>query len=218
VSEITLYLGNKNYSSWSMRAWLVARLSGVEFREELFNLADPATRDEIARHSPTRRVPAMRHGEVAVHDSLAISEYLAELRPDAGLWPLAPAARAAARAVVAEMHSGFPALRDRLPLNVRARTARPAIDGGLEAEIDRVGAVWRESRERFGDRFLFGDRMTIADAFYAPVVSRFRTYGIRPGDAEQAYADAVWTSPAVSEWRVAAEAEPWSNPTYDALL
>jgi len=208
MAEFTIYIGNKNYSSWSLRAWLMVKLAGIPFKEVLIPLYEPQSRSEILRHSPSGKVPSLVHGHVTVWESLAIGEYLAELFPAARLWPEAQEARAAARAVSNEMHAGFLPLRRHFPMNMRSTFDR-AIIPEIQGDIDRITALWRDCRKRFGagDDFLFG-HCTIADAMYAPVVSRFRTFKV-PLDAEaEAYAVAVTAWPAYQEWLAAARNEP----------
>ena len=215
MADLALVIGNKKYSSWSMRPWLVLKQLGVPFDEILIPLYQGDTRQQILTHSPSGRVPALRHGDLVVWDSLAICEYLAELYPGAGLWPHDSGARAVARSVSAEMHSGFAALRNHYPMNIlveRRKESTPEVD----ADIARVRALWRTTRERFGEggRFLFG-AFTIADAMFAPVVGRFQTYGVTLEGEEVAYAQAIWDHPAVRAWLDGAKAETSTNPAYD---
>lgn len=209
MAEMTIYLGNKNYSSWSLRPWLALKRTGAAFDEVVIPLDEPATRANILRHSPTGKVPALKHGDVTIWDSLAICEYLAETFPAAQLWPADKTARAVARAASAEMHSGFAALRSHLPMNVRSSFPNRGITPEVQADTNRITALWRECRKRFGGggEFLFG-AFTIADAMFAPVVSRFRTYRVEVDEATQAYLDAVWGLPAFQEWATAARNEP----------
>ena len=209
MADITIYLGNKNYSSWSLRPWLALKQTGAAFDEEVIPLSEAATRSTVLRFSPSGRVPALKHNELTVWDSLAICEYLAETFPAAKLWPDDKAARAVAWAVSAEMHSGFAALRDHLPMNMRSSFPNRGVTPEVQANINRITAIWRDCRKRFGAAgpFLFGG-FTIADAMYAPVVSRFRTYKIELEAEAQAYADAVWALPALQEWLTAAKNEP----------
>ena len=209
MADITIYLGNKNYSSWSLRPWLALKQTGAAFDEEVIPLSEAATRSTVLRFSPSGRVPALKHNELTVWDSLAICEYLAETFPAAKLWPDDNAARAVARAVSGEMHSGFAALRDHLPMNMRSSFPNRGVTPEVQADINRITAIWRDCRKRFGagGAFLFG-AFTIADAMYAPVVSRFRTYKIELEAEAQAYADAVWALPALQEWLTAAKNEP----------
>ncbi len=209
MADLNLVIGNKNYSSWSLRPWLALRHAGLEFDEILIPLDETGTRSEIMKHSGSGRLPALKDGDLTVWDSLAICEYAAELRPEAGLWPDARDARAVARSIACEMHSGFAALRQHMPMNIRSKFPDEGRKPGVKEDIDRIAALWRQCRSRYGadGPFLFG-RFTIADAMYAPVVTRFRTYGVALGEVEQAYADAVWGLDAMKEWAKAASDEP----------
>lgn len=213
MSELTLVVGSKNYSSWSLRPYLALAHTGQPFREVVIALDAPDTAAHIAKHSPSGRVPVLRHGELTLWDSLAICEYLAETFPEARLWPQDKAARAVARSVTAEMHSGFAALRQNLPMNIRARKPGQGLDApGVKADIQRIQALWSECRQRFGQGgpFLFG-AFSIADAFYAPVVTRFVTYGVELDAVGAAYRDAVLGLPAMKQWMEDAAAEPPVN-------
>ncbi|MFQ6022496.1 MAG: glutathione S-transferase family protein [Acidiferrobacterales bacterium] len=205
-----IYLGNKNYSSWSLRAWLVLKHSGATFDESVIPLDQASTKERIRTHSPSGRVPVLRHGDYTIWESLAIAEYLAELFPSANLWPKQLTARAVARAVSAEIHAGFAALRAHLPMDTRARYPMKQSSAQVDADIRRIVAIWIDCRERFGNGgdFLFGP-FTIADAMYAPVVSRFVTYSVDLDPVAAAYREAVWQWPAMQEWVAAAQAEPW---------
>ncbi len=218
MADYTLVLGNRNYSSWSMRGWLAVHQAGLDAEEVVIPLDTPATAAEIARYSPSGLVPALVGDGEVVWDSLAIAETAAERAPSAGLWPAEPAARALARAVVAEMHSGYRALRAELPMNIRADKPGRTWSDAAAADIARVQELWRDCRARFGDAgaFLFG-AWTLADAFYAPVVTRFHTYGVTVDEAAADYMAAVRSWPAVVAWSEAAAAEPWSVAKYDAL-
>lgn len=221
MSDFRLVLGNKNYSSWSVRAWLAARQTGAPFDEIIIPLDQPATVSEIAGHSPSGKVPVLKTNGLVVWDSLAIAEYLAERYPSAGLWPAAEEARATARAVVAEMHAGFQALRAQHPMNVRAAKPGGIRTAEVEADVRRITTLWSDCRRRFGEAaddggpFLFG-AWSLADAFYAPVVSRFTTYRIGVDAFCQAYMEAVLETPMVAEWFAAANAEPWTVPKFEA--
>ena len=212
----TLIIGNRNYSSWSLRAWLALDATGQEFDEVVIPLGQSDTTEEILRWSPTGRVPALHDGEIRLWDSLAICEHLAETCPEASLWPNDARERAAARSVVAEMHSGFVALRKHMPMNLRATYPVADHQGGVEDDITRIESIWKDCRTRFGGEgdLLFGG-FTIADAFYAPIVSRFSTYGISPGGIAGEYMDAVWDLPAMQDWAEKARAEKWSVERYD---
>jgi glutathione S-transferase len=210
MSELTLVVGSKNYSSWSLRPYLALAHTGQPFQEVVVALDAPDTAAHIARYSPSGRVPVLRHGELTLWDSLAICEYLAESFPEARLWPEDRAARAVARSVTAEMHSGFAALRQSLPMNIRARRPGQGQDvPGVRADVQRIQALWSECRQRFGQGgpFLFG-AFSIADAFYAPVVTRFVTYGVELDAVGAAYRDAVLGLPAMRRWTEEAAAEP----------
>src|SRR5215472_1242133 len=209
MAEFTIYIGNKNYSSWSLRGWLMLKHTGAALDEVVIPLSEPSTRATILRHSPSGKVPALQHGDHLVWDSLAIGEYLAELHPPARLWPEEMKARSVARAVSAEMHAGFAPLRMHLPMNMRSSFPDRGVTPESQADINRITALWRECRSRFGagGDFLFG-HFTNADAMYAPVVSRFRTYKIALEEEAQRYADAIWALAAVQEWFAAARNEP----------
>jgi glutathione S-transferase len=211
MADFTLYIGNKNYSSWSLRGWLMAKAAGITFEEVLIRLRQPNTKAEVLRHSPSGRVPALVHGEISIWESLAIGEYLAELFPDAQLWPESRAARAVARSVSTEMHAGFSALRTHFPMNMRSSFPNRASTPEVQADVDRITSIWHDCRTRFGKDgpFLFGGTFGNADAMYAPVVSRFRTYKVELDAGAQAYCDAVWSWPPMQEWATAAKNEPW---------
>ncbi|MDF2766544.1 MAG: glutathione S-transferase [Rhodospirillales bacterium] len=213
MAEFTLIIGNKNYSSWSLRGWLAARLAGIDFDEQLVRLSEPGSRDALLAHSPAGKVPVLEHGGRVVWDSLAIVEYLAERRPAAGLWPDPADARALARSIAAEMHSGFGALRRHMPMNLRKSLPGKGRGPGVEADILRIGAIWRDCRQRFGKRgpFLFGSA-SAADAMYAPVATRFRTYGVELDPVAADYVATVFAWPAFREWQTAALEEPWIIP------
>lgn len=204
-APMTLVIGTKRFSSWSLRPWLAAKMAGVEFDEVLIALRQPDTKAEILKHSPSGKVPCLIHGGLAVWDSLAICEYLAELHPT--LWPEGREARAVARAVSAEMHSGFPNLRNVCSMDIGALTPLAEVPPEVQAEVDRIQALWADCRARFGAKaggpFLFG-RFSIADAMYAPVVSRFTTFAIKMDAGSQTYCDAIWSLPAMQEWKQAA--------------
>ena len=214
MSEFTLILGNKAYSSWSLRGWLLLKRSGAAFDEVVVPLFQTGYKAEIRAHSPSGRVPALVAGELTVWDSLAIAEYLHERYPDAGLWPEDPGSRAVARAVTAEMHAGFGALRERLPMDLKrvpeTLSMSDSTDEGLRADIDRIAEIWTDCRARVsgGGPFLFG-AFGAADAFYAPVATRFRTYGVALEGAAAAYRDALLTWHDLIAWTEAAQVEPW---------
>ena len=204
MSDLALLIGNKNYSSWSLRPWLALRQSGIEFEEVRVVLGSPDFADRVRPWSPAGKVPVLRHANVYVWDSLAICEYLADSFDDRHLWPRDAPRRAFARAASAEMHSSFAALRSQMPMNVRARGRKVPRTPELEKDIARVLEIWRECRARVTGRgpFLFGE-FTIADAMYAPVAFRFQTYGVASD-----YAESLVRLPAMQEWAAAAAAEP----------
>ena len=209
MSDLTLVIGNKNYSSWSLRPWMLLRHLAVEFREMLIRLDTPTSKDEIEKYGPSGRVPVLLHGDLRVWDSIAICEYVAELTGRG--WPPAPAARAVARSVCAEMHSGFANLRMVWPMNARARNRRTVITPGLEADVDRVDEIWNDCRQRFGAAgpWLFGE-YSIADAMYAPVVLRFNTYGARVSETARWYMAAALEDATLQSWLAASKTEPWT--------
>lgn len=209
-----IIIGNKNYSSWSLRAWLVLEASGLSYTEVLIDLDALDTATKIAEYSSAGRVPVLIDGDVTIWDSLAIAEYLAEKAPAAGLWPADPAARAVARAITAEMHAGFQGLRGHYPMNIRRKPGDRSPSASAATDIARVREIWRTTRARFGGAgdFLFGP-FTIADAFYAPVVSRFETYRVPVGEMESAYMDAILAYPPMKAWADAGRAETWIVPS-----
>ncbi|NKB87626.1 MAG: glutathione S-transferase [Acidobacteria bacterium] len=214
MSEFTLYRGNRNYSSWSMRAWLALRATGASFREIPFHLGAPDYAAAIRAESPAGKVPALRHGDLLVWDSLAITEYLAEQFPDAGIWQVDSHTRAGARAVTAEMHSGFPALRAHMPFNVRRSSPGEARGTDVERDVERVMEIWRTCRKTADGPFLFGD-WCAADMFFAPVVSRFRSFGVELDQVSGDYALSVWEHADVAEWIAGAQTESETVPHYD---
>ena len=210
MAPLTLVIGNKNYSSWSLRAWIFMKRLGVQFEEILITLDTPTTREDIERYGPSGRVPVLRQGQLTVWDSLAICEYVAELTGRG--WPQAPEARAVARSVCAEMHSGFTQLRSLWPMNARARNRRTAMTAALEGDVERIDVIWNDCRARFGAAgpWLFGE-YSIADAMYTPVVLRFNTYGARISPTARWYMASVLEDPSLQEWVAAAKQEPWTN-------
>ena len=207
---LRLIIGNKNYSSWSFRPWLAMKVAGIPFEEEVISLDAKDFKERVSRFSGTGKVPALADGGVHVWESLAILEYVAETFPQARLWPADPQARAQARAIGAEMHAGFVPLRRELPMNFWRPVKPRALTPEAQANVRRIDAMWTDCRNRFGagGPFLFG-AFGAADAMYAPVVSRFHTYGVAVGPVTRAYMDAVMTLPAWAEWRAAALREPW---------
>ncbi len=203
-----LVIGNKNYSSWSLRPWLLLREAGIEFEEHRIVLDTDTTKTEIAEFTEAGRVPVLILDDVSVWDSMAIAETVAERWPDKQLWPADPVKRAHARSVSAEMHSGFDVLRAKMPMNCRAMGRKVPLPDELTDDIDRVIAIWSQCHRRYAsdEGWLFGD-FSIADAMYAPVVLRFRTYGINLPESAGFYPHRVLESEAMQEWLLAAESE-----------
>ncbi len=214
---LKLVIANKLYSSWSLRPWLLLSAFEIPFEEILIPLRTPESRSRVLEHSPSGKVPALIDGDVTVWDSLAIIEYLAEKFPDVAVWPRDGKARAHARSISHEMHSGFQTLRAGCPMHLGARFATPPLTEPLQACIDRVEDIWSEARNRFagGQPFLYG-AFSAADAMYAPVVTRFDTFQIPVRETTRAYMDAVLAHSAFAAWRAAALVEPWSIPEYAA--
>ncbi len=201
-----LLIGNKNYSSWSLRAWLLLREAGIEFEEQRIQLDAPDTHDTICGFSPAGKVPILILDDVTVWDTLAIAETAAERWPEKRLWPDDPAARGHARSISAEMHSGFEVLRECMPMNCRAMGRKVPLPDELTDDIDRIIAIWSDCHHRYGGEWLFGD-FSIADAMFAPVVLRFRTYGINLPDSAYVYPMRLLQSEAMQSWLAAAESE-----------
>jgi glutathione S-transferase len=220
MADFTLVIGNKNYSSWSLRGWLVARIAGIEFEETIVPLDLPETQPTIRKHSPSGRVPVLLHRGLAIWDSLAIAEYLNDLKPEAGLWPASPAARAHARSISAEMHAGFADLRNNMPMNIRASYPGKGMTPAVRADIERITGLWRDCRKRFAgaaakdEGFLFGG-ISAADAMYAPVATRLRTYGVALDSDSDAYCTAVLGYPPMKAWIDDAKNEPWLIQAYE---
>ena len=208
-----LIIGNKNYSSWSLRPWIALKVAGITFEEEVISLNAKDFKARVSKVSSTGKVPALADGNVHVWESLAILEYLAEKYPSVPIWPADPAARALARAIASEMHAGFVPLRRHLPMNMRRPVMPRQLTPEAHANVRRIEAIWTDCRTRYGTdgAFLFGS-FCAADAMYAPVVSRFHTYTVEVGAVARAYVDAVMALPAWGEWRAAALAEPWVLP------
>jgi glutathione S-transferase len=197
MTTAVLTISSKNYSSWSLRGWLLCKMAGLQFAEEVLPTDDPSTRAELL----------LRDEGVKVWDTLAIAEYLAEIRPEAQLLPKDRVARAHCRAVSGEMHSGFHNLRSALPMNLKAHFPGFSVWSGAQADIDRVVAIWRECLEAYGGPYLFGE-LSLADAMYAPVCTRFLTYDVPLDKQCAAYCEAIASWPAMAEWTAAAKLEP----------
>ena len=207
MPELEIVIGTKAVSSWSLRPWLALKATGQKFKETLIDLRQPDTKEKILAHSPAGLVPILKHGPVTLWESLSICEYLAETFPEAKLWPADKAARAVARCVATEMHGGFAPLRAAMSMDVKKRLPTPAMTPELKANIARVTQLWNDSRRNFGARlggpFLFG-RFSVADCMYAPVTTRFTTYGVAVDPVSAAYIAAVADLPAMKEWIAAA--------------
>lgn len=205
-----MVIGNKNYSTWSLRSWLLMRVADISFGEVLLPLDTDEFEQKIHDYSSSGCVPVLIEGKTAIWDTLAIAEYLAEVFPEKHLWPADATARAQARAVSAEMHSGFPDLRRELPMNLRRPVGAVPVSKGTLGDIDRIFKIWRGCREEWGrgGQFLFGD-FSIADAFYAPVATRFRTYGLELDEIVGSYVEVIHRLPAFLEWQQEARDEPW---------
>ncbi|MXN52714.1 glutathione S-transferase [Shinella sp. AETb1-6] len=215
MSDLILYIGNKNYSSWSLRPWIAMEAAGVPFTDEVIPFDFPAGNPKFKAISPTGRVPVLHHGDVRVWESLAIIEYVAELFPDKGIWPKDAGARAEARAISMEMLSGFRALRNACPMNIRREPRAIALPDGVTDDVARIETIWKEALARSRGPFLFG-AFSAADAMYAPVVNRFETYRLTEDDAVLAYIARVKAHPAWQKWQAAALAEPWIVPEDEA--
>jgi glutathione S-transferase len=216
MGEFTLYIGNKAYSSWSLRGWLACKASGIAFDEVVLPMFLPESAEAFANVSPTRKVPTLVHNDRRIWESIAIAEYLAELRPQAGLWPKDAAARAHARTVSAEMHAGFGELRRAMWMNTRRKFPGRGRTAGALTDIARIEEMWADCRQRFGSGgpFLFGG-FSLADCMYAPVVSRFVTWEPEIGAAARTYVEAVWNHPFLLDWQSAADSEPWVIERYE---
>jgi glutathione S-transferase len=215
-SKASLTISSKNYSSWSLRGWLLCKMAGLDFAEEQLPIDDPETRAELLLLSPSFLVPRLTHGPVKVWDTLAIAEYLAETFPEAGLLPQDPVQRAHCRAISGEMHSGFANLRAALPMNLQAHYPGFKIWTGAQADVDRVVSIWRDCLTTYGGPFLFGKTLTIADAMYAPVCTRFVTYDVQLDPLCAAYRDQIIALPAMQDWKADAQSEPAELEELDA--
>lgn len=213
---LKLVIGNKNYSSWSMRPWVAMVAFNIPFEEIRIGLRQSNTVEHIAEYSSSGKIPVLVAGEITVWDSLAICEYLAEQFPERGLWPENVKARAQARSICAEMHSGFQGLRSDMYMNIKARFPGKGRTDAAQADIARICEIWEECLTAAGPHdFLFGD-FSIADAYFAPVVSRFKTYSVPLAPALAAYVERVWSHPAVARWVKEALAETEALPFFDS--
>ena len=211
MTGLTLYVGNKNYSSWSMRPWMAMTAAGIDFEEVVIPFDFAAGNPDIRAVSPTGRVPLLRHGDLLVWESLAIIEYVAELFPDAWLWPADRQARARARSYSMEMLSGFRALRSACPMNIRRDKRALEVDADVRADVARIEQIWKEALTQSGGPFLFG-AFSAVDAMYAPVVNRFDVYDLVADPEMLGYMQRMKAHPAYRKWEEAARAEPWVVP------
>ncbi|RXZ34010.1 glutathione S-transferase family protein [Oxalobacteraceae bacterium CAVE-383] len=207
MPKTLLRITSKNYSAWSLRGWLMAKFADLAFKEEIVSPDDPAARAEILLLSSSILVPCLTHGDIVVWDTLAIGEYLNEIRPGAKLLPADQAARAHCRAICGEMHSGFSAMRGALPMNLKAHFPAFKVWSRAQADIDRITTIWKQCLGMYGGPFLFGER-TLADAMYAPVVTRFMTYDVPLDPVCAAYCKRIMALAPMKEWIAAAEEEP----------
>jgi glutathione S-transferase len=208
MGRALLTISSKNYSSWSLRGWLMARFAGLEFDEKVVEPDDPEVRAEMLLLASSIRVPSLQNGPVRIWDTLAIGEYLNELFPRAQLLPADQVARAHCRAICGEMHSGFANLRSALPMNLRGHFPGFRIWGRAQADIERITGIWRECLEKFGGPYLFGKERSLADAMYAPVTTRFLTYEVQLDAASASYCQTIVRMPEMVEWIDAAKKEP----------
>ena len=208
MAGATLLISSKNYSSWSLRGHLLVRLAGLACEERVVDPDDPVNRKELLMQSSSIRVPALMHDDVVIWDTLAIAEYLNEIFPDAGMLPADRVARARCRSISGEMHSGFTVLREALPMNLRLYRPRFAIWSAVQADIDRITEIWHECLATWRGPWLFGTKPTIADAMYAPVVTRYRSYDVKMDKICERYCQQITSWPVMKEWFAAAQQEP----------
>ena len=208
MAKTTLTISSKNYSSWSMRGWLLVKFAGVAFEEIMLSPKDAAARAEILLLSPSFLVPCLTHGHVKVWDTLAIAEYLNELKPNAGLLPTEKVARAMCRSICGEMHSGFSAMRAALPMNLKGHFPKFKVWSRAQGDIDRIVEIWKECLATYGGPYLFGKKISMADAMYAPVVTRFLSYNVQLDEECAAYCKTIMAVPEVKDWISAAKREP----------
>jgi glutathione S-transferase len=216
MAKPVLTISSKNYGAWSLRGWLMCRLAGLDFSEKVIPPDDPAMKAEMLLLSASMLVPSLQHGNIKVWDTLAIGEYLNEVKPKAGLLPADAKARAHCRAICGEMHSGFSSMRGSLPMNVKAKFPGFKIWSRAQTDIDRIITIWRECLSEYGGPFLFGETPCMADAMYAPVVTRFMTYDVSLDRTCAAYCKRIIELPAMQEWIKAAKQEPEEIDELDA--
>lgn len=215
MPEATLSISSKNYSSWSLRGWLLCKLSSFPFEERAVSIDDPSVRDELLHLSPSFLVPCIEHGGIKIWDTLSIAEYLAELRPNSPLLPKDRKQRAHCRSVSGEMHSGFFNLRSALPMNLRAFFPNFKVFPGAQADIGRIVTIWHDCLDTYGGPYLFGS-LTMADAMFAPVCTRFLTYNVKLDNVCSDYCRSIMVWPAMEEWVAAAKEEPDEVEELDA--
>jgi len=216
MAKAVLTISSKNYGAWALRGWLMAKLAGLAFTEKVISPDDPAMKAEMLLLSSSMLVPSLQHGSVKVWGTLAIGEYLNEIKPDAKLLPANAAARAHCRAISGEMHSGFASMRSALPMNIKAHFPGFKVWSRAQADIDRVLEIWTECLSQYGGPYLFGKEVSLADAMYAPVVTRFLTYDIPLDKASAAYVKRIMALPALQEWIAEAQKEPDDIDELDA--
>jgi glutathione S-transferase len=216
MTRASLTISSRNYSSWSLRGWLMAKLAGLPFSVHALPSDDPAVRAEILLLAPSILVPCLTHNGIKIWDTLAIGEYLNEVKPNAHLLPAERSTRAHCRAICGEMHSGFTALRSALPMNIKGRFDNFKIWARAQADIERIKVIWSECLDTYGGPYLFGSKPGLADAMYAPVVTRFRTYGVPLDAACAGYCEQIMALPQMKEWVQAALAEPDQIDELDA--
>jgi glutathione S-transferase len=208
MSLATLTINSRNYGAWSLRGWLLCKFAGLEFSVEVIDSHDPDARAELLLLSPSFLVPRLTHDNLTVWDTLALGEYLHELLPDRSLLPADPVARARCRSVSGEIHSGFANLRSALPMNLKAHHPGYPVWAGAQADIDRIETIWSECVDASGGPYLFGEQRTVADAMYAPVCTRLRTYDVKLGADANDYSETILAMPEMVEWRADALLEP----------
>ncbi|MDP1742291.1 MAG: glutathione S-transferase family protein [Polaromonas sp.] len=216
MAKAVLTISSKNYGAWALRGWLMVKFAGLEFEEKVISPDDPAMKAEMLLLAPSMLVPSLQHGGVKVWDTLAIAEYLNEIKPKAGLLPAEVKARAHCRAICGEMHSGFSSMRSSLPMNLKAHFPNFKIWSRAQADIDRVLEIWKECLASYGGPYLFGKQPCVADAMYAPVVTRFLTYDVALDKSATAYCKRIMELPAMKEWVAAAKKEPDDIDELDA--
>ena len=216
MAKAVLTISSKNYGAWALRGWLLAKLAGLDFIEKVISPDDPAMKAEMLLLAPSMLVPSLQHNGVKVWDTLAIAEYLHEIRPNADLLPADVKARAHCRAICGEMHSGFSSMRSSLPMNLKAHFPNFKVWSRAQADIDRVVDIWKECLATYGGPYLFGKQPCAADAMYAPVVTRFLTYDVALDKVCTAYCKRIMELPAMKEWVAAAKKEPDDIDELDA--